>query len=31
MGSEILARPRPDGMVEIGGRVELDDVRDYPI
>jgi predicted PhzF superfamily epimerase YddE/YHI9 len=26
-GSRILARPRGDGMVEIGGRVELDEVR----
>ncbi|HEY7150083.1 MAG TPA: PhzF family phenazine biosynthesis protein [Solirubrobacterales bacterium] len=30
-GSEIVARPLPDGMVEIGGRVELDDVREYAI
>jgi predicted PhzF superfamily epimerase YddE/YHI9 len=29
-GSEIVAEPQPDGMVEIGGRVELDDVREYP-
>jgi predicted PhzF superfamily epimerase YddE/YHI9 len=28
-GSLIHAQPLPDGMVEIGGRVELDDVRDY--
>ena len=28
-GSEIVAEPLPDGMVEIGGRVELDDVREY--
>ena len=28
-GSRILARPRGDGMVEIGGRVVLDEVRDY--
>jgi predicted PhzF superfamily epimerase YddE/YHI9 len=28
-GSEILARPLADGMVEIGGRVELDEVRTY--
>ena len=27
MGSRILARPLGDGMVEIGGRVELDEVR----
>src|SRR4051794_28168573 len=30
-GSRILARPLEDGMVEIGGRVELDEVRDYPL
>jgi predicted PhzF superfamily epimerase YddE/YHI9 len=29
MGSRILARPLGDGMVEIGGRVELDEVREY--
>ncbi len=29
-GSVILARPLADGMVEIGGRVELDEVREYP-
>jgi predicted PhzF superfamily epimerase YddE/YHI9 len=28
-GSRIAARPLPDGMVEIGGRVELDEVRGY--
>jgi predicted PhzF superfamily epimerase YddE/YHI9 len=28
-GSRILARPVDDGMVEIGGRVELDEVREY--
>ncbi len=28
-GSLIHARPLPDGMVEIGGRVELAEVRDY--
>lgn len=28
-GSRILVRPRPDGMVEIGGRVSLDEVRRY--
>ena len=27
--SRILARPLGDGMVEIGGRVELDEVREY--
>jgi predicted PhzF superfamily epimerase YddE/YHI9 len=26
-GSRILARPLGDGMVEIGGRVEMDEVR----
>ena len=30
-GSRILARPLDDGMVEIGGRVELDEVREYPV
>lgn len=29
VGSEILARPRPDGMVEIGGRVELVERRPF--
>jgi predicted PhzF superfamily epimerase YddE/YHI9 len=28
-GSRILARPLDNGMVEIGGRVELDEVREY--
>jgi predicted PhzF superfamily epimerase YddE/YHI9 len=28
-GSRILAHPLPDGMVEIAGRVALDEVRDY--
>jgi predicted PhzF superfamily epimerase YddE/YHI9 len=28
-GSRILARPLEDGMAEIGGRVEQDEVRDY--
>jgi predicted PhzF superfamily epimerase YddE/YHI9 len=28
-GSRILARPRGDGRVEIGGRTELDERRDY--
>jgi len=28
-GSLILARPRPDGTVEIGGRTELVEVRQY--
>jgi predicted PhzF superfamily epimerase YddE/YHI9 len=28
-GSVILAEPRPDGTVEIGGRTELVEVRDY--
>jgi predicted PhzF superfamily epimerase YddE/YHI9 len=30
-GSRILARPRGDGYVEIGGRSVLDDVRDYAL
>jgi predicted PhzF superfamily epimerase YddE/YHI9 len=30
-GSEIVAKLLPDGMVEIGGRVELDDVREYAV
>jgi predicted PhzF superfamily epimerase YddE/YHI9 len=30
-GSRILASPRDDGFVEIGGRVTLDEVRDYPV
>jgi len=29
-GSRIVATPLENGMVEIGGRVELDDVRAYP-
>lgn len=29
-GSRITAHPRDDGMVEIGGRVEMDEVRAYP-
>ena len=29
-GSRIVAAPLENGMVEIGGRVELDDVRAYP-
>lgn len=30
-GSRILARPVGDGMVEIGGQVELDEVREFPV
>jgi predicted PhzF superfamily epimerase YddE/YHI9 len=30
VGSEILVRPKPDGTVEIGGRVELVEVREDP-
>jgi predicted PhzF superfamily epimerase YddE/YHI9 len=30
-GSRIVARPAGDGMVEIGGRSALDDVRDYTL
>jgi predicted PhzF superfamily epimerase YddE/YHI9 len=29
-GSEILARPLDDGFVEVGGRVVMDERRDYP-
>lgn len=29
LGSEIVARPGPDGTVEIGGRCSLADVREY--
>jgi predicted PhzF superfamily epimerase YddE/YHI9 len=29
IGSEIVVRPWPDGMIEIGGRVELAERRDY--
>jgi len=29
VGSEILVRPQPDGMVEIGGRVELVERRPF--
>ena len=31
VGSEILVRPQPDGMVEIGGRVELVERRPYEV
>ena len=30
-GSRILARPRPDGSVEIGGRTVLDEAREYVV
>jgi predicted PhzF superfamily epimerase YddE/YHI9 len=30
-GSRIVARPAGDGLVEIGGRSALDEVRDYPL
>jgi predicted PhzF superfamily epimerase YddE/YHI9 len=30
-GSEIFARPEEEGFTEVGGRVVLDGVRDYPI
>jgi predicted PhzF superfamily epimerase YddE/YHI9 len=30
VGSEILVRPQPDGTIEIGGRVELVEVREDP-
>lgn len=29
VGSEILVRPQPDGTVEIGGRVEMVETREY--
>ncbi|MBA2717957.1 MAG: PhzF family phenazine biosynthesis protein [Chloroflexi bacterium] len=29
VGSEILVRPQPDGTIEIGGRVELVEMREY--
>jgi hypothetical protein len=29
VGSIILAEPRPDGSVEIGGRVDLVEAREY--
>ena len=29
LGSEILVRPQPDGTIEIGGRVELVETREY--
>jgi predicted PhzF superfamily epimerase YddE/YHI9 len=31
VGSEILVRPQSDGTIEIGGRVELVDTREYPV
>jgi predicted PhzF superfamily epimerase YddE/YHI9 len=31
VGSEIVVRPWPDGMVEIGGRVELVERREYAV
>lgn len=31
VGSEILVRPAPAGTIEIGGRVEPVEIRDYPI
>jgi predicted PhzF superfamily epimerase YddE/YHI9 len=30
-GSRIVARPRGDGWVEIGGRTDLDEVADHPL
>jgi predicted PhzF superfamily epimerase YddE/YHI9 len=30
-GSRIMARPRGDGWVEIGGRTDLDEVADHPL
>ncbi len=29
VGSEILVRPQPDGTIEVGGRVELVETREY--
>ena len=31
VGSEIFARPLDEGFTEVGGRVVMDEVRDYPI
>jgi len=31
VGSEILVRPQPDGTIEIGGRVELVETREYAV
>jgi Predicted epimerase, PhzC/PhzF homolog len=31
VGSEILVRPQPDGTVEIGGRVEMVETREYEL
>jgi predicted PhzF superfamily epimerase YddE/YHI9 len=31
VGSEILVRPQADGTIEIGGRVELVETREYPL
>jgi predicted PhzF superfamily epimerase YddE/YHI9 len=31
VGSRILVRPHSDGMVEVGGLVELEDVREYEV
>lgn len=31
VGSEIVVRPTPEGTIEIGGRVEPMDTRDYPL
>jgi hypothetical protein len=31
VGSEILVRPRDDGTVEIGGRVEVVETREYEV
>src|SRR5947207_2153393 len=31
VGSEILVRPQPDGTVEIGGRVERVETREYSL
>lgn len=31
VGSEIRVRPQDDGMIEIGGRVEMVETREYPL
>ena len=31
VGSEIMVRPHDDGMIEIGGRTEIVETRDYPV
>ena len=31
VGSEIVATPQPDGTIEIGGRVDLVETREYAV